>query len=309
MYEDGKQQHEANSRMLQLRSKNRKLHNINRIKTIVLAIMIILLVGAGFLFYNAYSNILTEIDGLQDEIEVLKDQNIKLEDENNQLQEELDAKLKREEAAAAAEGQKIAYITIDDCPTKYSNAILDTLKDLGVKATFFVNGRDGEDNAAIYNRMFDEGHQVANHSYTHIYNKIYASTDAFMEEVHQLEDLIYSLTGEQMSKVLRFPGGSNNATASAAVLQGITSTLKSEGYNYVDWNCISGDGESNSLTSEQVATTTLSYALSNNSSVILFHSKEATAGALPTIVNTLKQNGYTFDIITEDDTHLPRFTQ
>jgi peptidoglycan/xylan/chitin deacetylase (PgdA/CDA1 family) len=112
-----------------------------------------------------------------------------------------------------------------------------------------------------------------------------------------------------MSKVLRFPGGSNNATASAAVLQGITSTLKSEGYNYVDWNCISGDGESNSLTSEQVAATTLSYALSNNSAVILLHSKEATAGALPTIINTLKQNGYTFDIITEDDTHLPRFTQ
>jgi regulator of replication initiation timing len=105
--------------------------------------MIILLIGAGFLFYNAYSNILTEIDGLQDEIEVLKDQNIKLEDENNQLQEELDAKLKREEAAAAAEGQKIAYITIDDGPTKYSNAILDTLKDLGVKATFFCKRTRG----------------------------------------------------------------------------------------------------------------------------------------------------------------------
>ena len=55
--------------------------------------------------------------------------------------------------------KKIAYITIDDGPTKsVTPTVLDTLKNYGVKATFFVLSRQGVDD--LYKRIINEGHVI-----------------------------------------------------------------------------------------------------------------------------------------------------
>ena len=59
-------------------------------------------------------------------------------------------------------------LTFDDGPdARYTNAILDTLRSRGVKATFFVVGRQADEYPGILNRIMREGHEIGNHTYTH----------------------------------------------------------------------------------------------------------------------------------------------
>src|ERR1019366_1723437 len=59
-------------------------------------------------------------------------------------------------------------LTFDDGPDpKYTADILDTLRSRGVKATFFVVGRNADENPGLLRRIVREGHEVGNHTYTH----------------------------------------------------------------------------------------------------------------------------------------------
>ena len=63
---------------------------------------------------------------------------------------------------------KIA-ITFDDGPHPYyTEQLLDGLKERGVKATFFVMGKQAEAYPELVLRMYEEGHLVGNHTYSHI---------------------------------------------------------------------------------------------------------------------------------------------
>lgn len=59
-------------------------------------------------------------------------------------------------------------LTFDDGPDPtHTPAILDRLRERGVRATFFVVGAKAEAHPALVTRMADEGHAVGHHSYTH----------------------------------------------------------------------------------------------------------------------------------------------
>nr|AMJ52403.1 hypothetical protein [Rhizophagus clarus] len=61
-------------------------------------------------------------------------------------------------------------ITFDDGPSQFTPQLLDKLKSMGVKATFFVNGNNFGciyDNANTLIRAFKEGHQIASHTWSH----------------------------------------------------------------------------------------------------------------------------------------------
>lgn len=64
--------------------------------------------------------------------------------------------------------EKVVALTFDDGPTQEkSTALLDLLKEKNVKATFFVVGKNIEKYPNIISRMNEEGHLIANHSYSH----------------------------------------------------------------------------------------------------------------------------------------------
>ena len=75
--------------------------------------------------------------------------------------------------------QKKVYLTFDDGPSDHTAEILDILKKNKVKATFFVVGKETEHAKKMYQRIILEGHTLAMHSYSHNYDQIYASVDAF----------------------------------------------------------------------------------------------------------------------------------
>ena len=60
-------------------------------------------------------------------------------------------------------------LTFDDGPDKtYTPQLLDGLKERGVKASFFVIGKNISGNEALLVRMKEEGHLIGNHTYSHV---------------------------------------------------------------------------------------------------------------------------------------------
>src|ERR1700752_2678322 len=70
-------------------------------------------------------------------------------------------------ARQGARSKSIA-LTFDDGPDpKWTPAILDILKRHNIKATFFLIGQNAVDNPDLVRRIFREGHEIGNHSFTH----------------------------------------------------------------------------------------------------------------------------------------------
>jgi peptidoglycan-N-acetylglucosamine deacetylase len=111
-------------------------------------------------------------------------------------------------------------LTFDDGPSADTTPrLLDQLKEFGIKATFFVVGRNiaNPQGLAIIERMAAEGHQIGNHSYNH--RRLTELDSAQIEhEIKQTEDLIGSL--DNGIKLFRPPFGFRNAEVdrTAAVL-------------------------------------------------------------------------------------------
>lgn len=88
------------------------------------------------------------------------------------------------EAESEAEDlRKQVFLTFDDGPSRNTDLILDILKEYDVKATFFVIGKTDEASKAAYKRIVEEGHTLGMHSYSHAYDKVYASREAFEEDL------------------------------------------------------------------------------------------------------------------------------
>lgn len=197
---------------------------------------------------------------------------------------------------------KTAYLTFDDGPLAATAQILDILKEHDVKATFFVNGRDSDYALRMYKRMANEGHAIGNHSYSHEYNKVYKSIGAFVNEVEQLQDLIYQTTGKT-PEVLRFPGGSDTRVSvihsGRDLMPTLTKIVQVMGLQYFDWNVTSASA-SVSATAESIYNSVIDGCQGKNTVNILFHETRLVAEALPAIIEELKEQGYVFATLTRN---------
>lgn len=205
---------------------------------------------------------------------------------------------------AISNGKKV-YLTFDDGPNKYTDELLDILKEKNVKATFFVVYNPDENTWHDYKRIIDEGHTLGMHSYTHIYDEIYASKEAFMSDVSKLHTFLYEQTGIDC-QYYRFPGGSSN-TVSDVDIQVLISYLNNNGITYFDWNALSGDALTNSMTPEELNETILQYVRTNEGdSIVLMHdlsTNHATVDSIADLVDTLRAEGY--ELCPIDETTVP----
>jgi peptidoglycan/xylan/chitin deacetylase (PgdA/CDA1 family) len=136
--------------------------------------------------------------------------------------------------------KKVVYLTFDDGPGEHTEELLDVLAKYDVKVTFFTCNTSYPE---VMAREAAEGHTVAIHSYTHEYKDIYTSEKAFFEDLHAQQDLIYEQTG-QRTTLLRFPGGSSNESSKKyckGIMTKLTQAVTDQGYQYYDWNVLSGD--------------------------------------------------------------------
>ena len=198
-------------------------------------------------------------------------------------------------------GKKV-YLTFDDGPRSYTGELLGVLAEYNVKATFFVVYNEKEDVQQYYKQIVDEGHSIAMHSYSHVYDQVYASKESFEEDVEKIHDFIYEKTGVDCH-LYRFPGGSSNQVSKVDI-QSLISYLNEEGIVYYDWNSLSGDAVDSSLTPDELNQNILGYVRANaGDSVILMHdlqNNHATIEALPDLIRTLKEEGYEICPISEE---------
>jgi len=201
--------------------------------------------------------------------------------------------------------EKVVYLTFDDGPSKYTPEVLKILDQYNCKATFFITGMNANYRKYI-KTAHDKGHTIGLHTYSHEYSKVYASVDAYFDDLEKVGNLAKEYIG-YVPKYIRFPGGGSN-TVSANYTKGImtklTKMVEEKGYIYYDWNAENGDGYSRMSQSEMIRRGTASEA---NQIMLLMHDangKHDTVETLPKIIEHYQKKGYTFKAI-DDSSMVP----
>ena len=195
--------------------------------------------------------------------------------------------------------KKVAYLTFDDGPSNNTHQILDILKQNNIKATFFVLGSQVEIFPETTNRIYNEGHYIANHGYSHKYSEIYQSPEQVLNEFNQCNQIVAKTINvpEYNSHLFRFPGGSVGGKYAELKKQAIT-LLEQNDILHIDWNSLTGDSEKVNPTEEYLMDNLQKTTEGKNSLVILMHdaqAKKITAETLTKVIEYLQQQGYSFE--------------
>lgn len=182
--------------------------------------------------------------------------------------------------AGPAHAPRIA-LTLDSGVSSPNNAvILDILRDQHVKTTIFVTGQWAANNPELLKRIAAEGHEIANHSYTHPDFR-YQSDAAILNELQRTEDTVQRIAGVSTRPFFRAPYGARNAHTNALVA--------AQGYYPIYWTLDSGDWQS--TTPESVQTKVVSQV--HNGSIVVSHLSSAqTAQTLAATIQQLRAQGF-----------------
>ncbi|MFT3984868.1 MAG: polysaccharide deacetylase family protein [Lachnospiraceae bacterium] len=200
---------------------------------------------------------------------------------------------------------KKVYLTFDDGPSRNTDAILNILNSYGVKGNFFVVATENKDLHVMYRRIVEEGHVIGMHSYSHKYNEVYASKEAFINDLSKIQSLIYEETGV-LTDIYRFPGGSSN-TVSRLDMSVFIGVLKDRDITYYDWNISSRDTSSPMPDKEKIVENCLTGIQNYEEAMILMHdlgNKTSTVEALPEIIERLLEMGVEIAPMDENTMHI-----
>lgn len=203
-----------------------------------------------------------------------------------------------------AQGQeKKVYLTFDDGPSKNTEKVLNILKSQGVNATFFVVGPIKEEDSYLVRRAYEEGNSIGNHTYDHDFKYVYKSEDIFWQNFNKDQEFIKDMTGST-SKLFRFPGGSKNRDVKRihgkTFNENLKNKLEAQGVQCFDWDIDSGDGLTDYTSANTIYNNIINQVDKFQNPIILMHDscgKKTTLEALPSIIKTLKDMGYTFDTL------------
>jgi len=182
---------------------------------------------------------------------------------------------------APTTGNKVIALTFDDGPGPYTAHLLDILDQYGAKATFFLIGSKVSGQASVVRSIQARGHQLGNHSWSHP-ELPKLSVDQIAGEIDRTNEAIRQATGVKPS-ILRPPYGAVNGVVLEQLrLRNMSSILWS--VDTRDW----ADRNSQIVCSRAVAG-------ARPGAVILMHDIHQTSvNAVPCILSSLKQQGYSF---------------
>ncbi len=252
---------------------------------------------------SEYDDLKQQNETLQSENKALEESNKSLEDKNKNLQSENSSlkvlisnknktstkapstqSLSLQAFAPSAEyaNKKLVALTFDDGPGAYTGRLLDILKSHGVKATFFLQGRNAARYPDLIKRMDKEGHAIGNHSYSHAYlpNLSAASVAAELEKCNAV---IRKAVGYN-AVVMRTPYGAGNATVKKAVMNAKMPIVL--------WSVDSLDWKSRNKTA--ILNTVFNQQGVKDGSIILLHDiHKTTVDAMDSMITRLKKEGFT----------------
>ena len=200
--------------------------------------------------------------------------------------------------------------TFDDGPADpWTGDLLDLLARERVHATFFVVGQNAERHPDLIHRMFDEGHEIGNHTFTHP-NLAAVRPERIRLELNATQRVIEANLGRS-TILFRAP---YNADAEPTSAEEVTPILGAAALGYVtvgeyldpqDWNLVSADslGRSRPRTAQDIARAVLDEVAHQQGNTVLFHDgggdRSRTVEALRLLIPTLRGRGYQFVTVSE----------
>ncbi len=181
--------------------------------------------------------------------------------------------------------EKVMYLTFDEgYENGYTAKILDVLKKTNTPAAFFVTGPYIENEPELIKRMVDEGHIVGNHTVNHP-SMPDLSEEEITKELSQLNERFNKLTNKNM-KFMRPPRGEFSEKTLALI--------QKNGYKTIFWSVAYADWDTANQKGVNYAVEQITKQFHNGAVILLHAVSEDNADALEQIINTAKEQGYTF---------------
>ena len=180
--------------------------------------------------------------------------------------------------------RKKVALTFDDGPNaKYTEKLLDGLRERGVHATFFLLGKQVENSPEIVKKMHEDGHLIGNHSYEHV-NLSTLSDEAAIVQVDKTNEAIYNITGE-FPEYIRPPFGcwKSNLDYETTMIEVLWNV------DPLDWKTDNAD----------VVVQRILKDVEEDDIILLHDASESSVNAAFRVIDTLQKEGYMFVTVDE----------
>lgn len=180
--------------------------------------------------------------------------------------------------------EKKVAITFDDGPNEdYTELLLQGLKERGVKATFFLLGKEVEKYPEIVKNIEDEGHLIGTHAYEHV-NLCNLCDQKAIEQVDKTNEAIYDITGKY-PEYIRPPFGSwkNNLDYETTMIEVLWDV------DPLDWKTSNSDVIAKRVVDK----------VEENDIILLHDASESSVVAALKIIDELTKEGYVFVTVDE----------
>lgn len=213
-----------------------------------------------------------------------------------QSKQEIQKKEEDSRKKQVAINKNTVYLTFDDGPSPFTRRLNDILCANGIHATFFML----EPNMKEYKRSLlslkESGHTLGLHGVTHSQKKFYQTSDSPLLEMKQAQKALKSITGVNATYV-RTPFGSKPSLTKKQ-----REKLEEEGFSIWDW-CIDSydwkfrDSRYVNEVIRQLETKKAKHSHLPN--IILLHDRPETVSSLQSLINQLKEKGYSFGTLDQ----------
>ena len=181
--------------------------------------------------------------------------------------------------------QKKIFLTFDDGPhPQHTIFVLNELRKINAKATFFCIGKNVDLYPEIYNKILLEGHAVGNHTQNHLRGRA-TQNEEYIANVNAASSFI-------KSNLFRPPYGSIKKSQAEILMK------QNPAFEIVMWTVLSADFDHN-ITKEKCLKNVISKT--KNGAIVLFHDSEKASEkmyyALPKFLKIFNNEGYTFETL------------
>ncbi len=188
--------------------------------------------------------------------------------------------------------EKVIALTFDDGPApKYTEEILSVLRTLDAPATFYLTGRECDNNPELLRAIIDAGHEIGNHTYSH--RRLYFTPEATVAREVERTDAIFRAAGYDGPVTFRMPGCKRLLTTPIYLTRNKRTTVTWD----LEPDSIAGVADSSDAIVDYVVDN------ARPGSIVLMHvmydSRESTRKALPRILEQLSAEGYRFVTVSE----------
>ena len=187
--------------------------------------------------------------------------------------------------ATAASSTKLIALTFDDGPSSANTPrLLDGLKKRGVHVTFFVTGENAKNNPGIVKREYEEGHQIASHTYNHALLTSLSDSE-IKSQLNKTNNILDDAIGFDLKYQLRPPyGGYSDRVLKAAATPCYYWSVDTR-----DWESLNATSAYNQFISA-----------ARDGSIVLMHDLySTTVTAALNAIDTLQAKGYQFVTLNE----------